>query len=210
MCWALSNIAAGTPSQISLLFKTKGVMATVVNYARTAVWEVRKEAIWVVSNAFTGGDHIQVQDLIDLDGIDALCEVLNLNDTSLQYVALDAIEKLVRVGDAHGKDYRMLLDECEGIEKIETLQHHTSDKIYEKAVKILEELFGGDDHTDENLVPDTVGDAYVFGIQSKNLFGSPEQSTPQSPKSNFGRSPAVQSPFGGASNYNGFNFDLNA
>ena len=86
-------------------------MATVVNYERTDVWEVRKEAIWIVSNVFTSGDHIQVQDLVDLHGIDVLCEVLILKETSFQNVALDAIETLVRVGDAQGKDYRMLLDQ---------------------------------------------------------------------------------------------------
>jgi hypothetical protein len=206
MCWVLSNIAAGTPSQISLLFKTRGVMATVVDYARTATWDVRKEAIWTVCNTFTGGNHIHVQDLVDLDGIDALCEVLDLNEIGLQYVALDAIEQLIRVGDANGKDYRVFIDECEGIDKIEGLQQHTSDKIYLKVVKILEELFGGDDHADENLVPEANGDAYVFGLQSKNLFGSPYQSAAQSPKIDFGGSPVVQSPFSDNNKYSGFNF----
>jgi importin subunit alpha-1 len=168
----LSNIAAGTPSQISLLFKTRGVMATVVDYARTATWDVRKEAIWTVCNVFTGGNHIHVQDLVDLDGIESLREALDLNDIGLQYRALDAIEQLIRVGDANGKDYRVFIDELGGIEKIEDLQEHTSDKIYLKVVKILDELFGGEPCRDENLVPETNGDACVVGLKSKTLLGS--------------------------------------
>lgn len=207
MCWLLSNIAAGTETQITSLLKAPGIMSTVVEFARSAPWEVKKEAIWAVSNVFTGGDHVHVQRLVDLDGIDVMCEALDLNDTGTQYTALEAIENLIRVGDAHGKDYRLFLDECNGIDKIEGLQHHTNDKIYEKVVQIIEELFGGDDHTDENLVPATDGDTYVFGIPSKNLFGSPQQSSAQPPKFDFGRSTAAQSPFGNPSNFNGFKFN---
>ena len=206
MCWLVSNVASGTEAQIASLLEAPGLMATIVELARSAPWEVKKEAIWTVSNVFTGGDHIQVQRLIDLDGIDVMSEALDVNDTSIQYTALEAIENLIRVGDEHGKDYRVLVDECNGIDKIEGLQHHTNDKIYEKVVKIIEELFGGDDHTDENLAPKTDGDTYVFGISSKNLFGSPERSSAQSPEFNFDRSAAAHSPFSRPNNYNGFKF----
>jgi len=52
-CWTLSNIAAGTPEQVqSVIQGGKGIIQTMVEYAKNAVWEVRKEGEWGVCDIF--------------------------------------------------------------------------------------------------------------------------------------------------------------
>lgn len=179
--WLLSNIAAGTPEQITLLFKPN-IITTLVNLSCTSTWEVRREAIWAVSNLFCGASPNEVSILVELDGIEAMAEVLDLTDASIVIVALDAIEAVLRVGKDHSKPYDVFFDECEGVTKLEQLQHHTNDRIYNKVVSLIETFFGGEeDFEDENLEPgkSSSGDFYSFGIgglaspsTSKVLFGS--------------------------------------
>ena len=88
-------------------------------------------------------------------------------------VALEALENILKVGACDMQEggagaaniYAHLVDEAEGLEKIETLQHHPNNDIYEKAVKIMEAYFGLEDEEDQNLAPelDSTGTAYSFG-----------------------------------------------
>jgi len=49
--------------------------------------------------------------------------------------------------------YAQLVDEAEGLDKIEELQNHTNEDIYDKAVNILETFFDVEDGEVENLAP---------------------------------------------------------
>jgi importin subunit alpha-1 len=169
-CWVLSNIAAGTHAQIGLVLKTRGCMARVVDLAISSEWEVRKEAIWVVSNIATGGTDRQVMSAVEAGAIDAVCSVLNVNDTRMLLVALDAIDSILKLGMKLGKDYHSFVDECDGLAMIETLQEHESDDVYTKAVYIIETFFGAEDEADdENLAPSANGNTFSFGIVQKDL-----------------------------------------
>ena len=178
-CWVLSNIAAGTEQQIGSVLGKHGCMAIVAEMAETATWEVRKEAIWVVSNVATGGNKFHVQAVVECGAIDALCSVMDINDTKMLLVALDALESILRVGQELGKDYCSFVDECDGLEKLELLQEHASDDVYKKAVDIIEKYFGCEDGAeDENLAPALNGDTYAFGISQKKIDGSYEEECP--------------------------------
>jgi hypothetical protein len=205
--WLLSNIAAGSPEQVAALFTKPTIVSTLIEMTRSATWEVRKEAIYAVSNAFTGGSLKQVNILVQMDGLEAMCDVLVLNDSTMVLTALAAIESALRIGKEHGKTYDVYVDECDGITKLEDLQQHTHDKIYELTVKILEEFFGAEDDSDENLAPATQDGHYTFGLSttpSKNLFGASTQSFGSPSTQNIdvaAQSPANKfdfgSPFGG-------------
>ncbi len=49
--------------------------------------------------------------------------------------------------------YARLVDEAEGLDKIEELQNHTNEDIYEKVVAIMESFFDVEDGEVENLAP---------------------------------------------------------
>ena len=50
--------------------------------------------------------------------------------------------------------YARAIEAAEGLDKIEALQDHPGEDVYEKAVHILETYFDLDEGEDENLAPD--------------------------------------------------------
>ena len=167
--WLLSNIAAGTKSQIADIVQYPDDLKTVVHSAINAEWDVRKEAVWVISNMCTGGTDEHIQSLVSLEAIDALCSVLTLSDTRITMVAMEAIENILKVGvrlGSVGEAYPRYLDEAGGIEKLEELQAHENEDIYEKALHIIDTYLGGEEVEDENLVPQTDGNQFVFGASA--------------------------------------------
>lgn len=84
-------------------------------------------------------------------------------------VSLEGLENILKVGESE-KDggnsggvnlYARYIDEAEGLEKIENLQTHDNNEIYEKAVKILETYWQEEDE-DQNTAPGTEGN-FAFG-----------------------------------------------
>ena len=59
-----------------------------------------------------------------------------------------------------------MVDEAEGVDKMEGLQSHENQDIYEKSIKILEAYFDIEDGLDENLAPgmDESAGTYQFGM----------------------------------------------
>ena len=58
------------------------------------------------------------------------------------------------LGGAEGQNpYSTMVDEANGLDKIEELQNHSNREIYEKAVNILETFFDVEDGEVENLAP---------------------------------------------------------
>jgi importin subunit alpha-1 len=67
-------------------------------------------------------------------------------------VALEGLENILRVGqeDAQKKgmsvsEYGQYIDSEGGLDKIEQLQNHQQNEIYEKAMKIIQKYFGFED-----------------------------------------------------------------
>lgn len=78
--------------------------------------------------------------------------------------------------------YAQLIDEADGLDRIEHLQNHAHENIYEKAVSILETFFDVEDGEVENLAPqmDDHQGTYAFGAgqgqpqgQGAFNFGAP-------------------------------------
>lgn len=95
--------------------------------------------------------------------IKPLCDLLICPDPRIVTVCLEGLENILKVGEAEknlGTSgdvnlYAQMIDDAEGLEKIENLQSHDNNDIYEKAVKILETFWLEDD--DEESAP--TGDA---------------------------------------------------
>jgi hypothetical protein len=169
-CWMLSNIAAGTEDQISHLLAFPDVLSQVLVQMSTASeWDVRKEALWVISNIATGGKHKHITCLIEHGAISPLCDLLMVGDVRLLSLAMDSIEALFKTMKNQSNDIEKLvklIDEAGGIDKLENLQEHENEEIYQKSIRILETYFGGEDApTDsENLMPSSNQSTFSFGI----------------------------------------------
>ncbi len=62
--------------------------------------------------------------------------------------------------------FARLVESAGGLDKIEALQQHTHQEVYEKAVHLLEVFFAADEEEDiEGVVPDTSGSQFAFGVQ---------------------------------------------
>lgn len=99
--------------------------------------------------------------------IKPLCDLLVCPDPRIVTVCLEGLENILKVGEAEKNlgnsgevnHYAQLIDEAEGLEKIENLQSHDNNEIYEKAVKILETYWLEEE--DETLPP---GDGTKAGL----------------------------------------------
>mmetsp|Transcript_60707 Transcript_60707/g.180001 ORF Transcript_60707/g.180001 Transcript_60707/m.180001 type:complete len:553 (-) Transcript_60707:202-1860(-) len=190
-CWLLSNIAAGTKSQIGELVSQTAIMSSAVRASETEVWEVRKEAMWILSNVATGGTDANIELLVELGGIGAVCGALDVADAKIISIALEAIENILQAGDRLGRNYQCFVDEADGLDKIEGMQHHQNNDIYKKAVDIIENHFGADEVEDENLAPATnENGTFSFGLQTKSGVAEDED-FPQQPLQPFNFSEAT-------------------
>ena len=90
-----------------------------------------------------------MQLLVELGAIKTLCDLLEAGDPKVVDVVLDALEAILKQGltaaaagavDEGG--YLQLFHEADGPERLEKLQEHASDKIYHRAVRMIEQYIG--------------------------------------------------------------------
>ena len=132
-----------------------------VNLLATAEFDIKKEAAWAVSNATSGGSAEQVRYLVEIGAIKPLCDLLSCSDVRIVTVALEGIENILKVGEAEKElagaggvnPFVAIVDEAEGLDKIEELQNAANEDVYDKAVSILETFFDVEDGEVENLAP---------------------------------------------------------
>ncbi|KAH9312060.1 hypothetical protein KI387_027095, partial [Taxus chinensis] len=178
-CWTISNITAGNKEQIQAVINAN-IFPQILFLLADGEFEVKKEAAWAVSNATSGGNHDQIKYLVLQGCIKPLCDLLTCSDSRTITVCLEGLENILRVGEAE-KDagntggtnmYARLVEDAEGLDKIENLQTHENTEVYEKAVKILE-TFLADEEDKEQI--QTMSDA----TQTDFNFGLNQPAIPQ-------------------------------
>ncbi|XP_047960540.1 importin subunit alpha-4-like [Salvia hispanica] len=156
-CWTISNITAGNKAQIQAVIES-GIILPLVQLLQHAEFDIKKEAAWAISNATSGGSPEQIRFLVTQGCIKPLCDLLICPDARIVTVCLEGLENILKVGEADKENgqngginlYAQMIDESEGLDKIENLQSHDNNEIYEKAVKILEKYWVEEDE-EQNL-----------------------------------------------------------
>lgn len=194
-CWTISNITAGNKEQIQAVIEAN-IIPPLIVVLSTADFDVKKEAAWAISNATSGGSSTQIKYLVQQGCIEPLCNLLSVHDTRIVSVALEGLENILRVGEnekeathAEYNEFARLVEAAGGLDKIEALQQHSNQDVYEKAVRLLEVFFAADEEEDiEGVVPDSSGNQFGFGVQAAPDGGF-----------NFGATTGVDpsQPFGG-------------
>ncbi|POM76876.1 Importin alpha-2 subunit [Phytophthora palmivora] len=170
-CWVISNITAGTSSQIQEVIDAN-VIPPLLFQLMSFEFDVRKEAAWAISNATSGGTTEQIKYLVQQGCIPPLVKLLDVQDPRIINVSLDALENILRAGEADmslvDTENRMAryIEEADGVELIQNLQFHQEEDIYEKSVRIIQDYFDGEDEEDFDIAPDLgYGDhQYTFGM----------------------------------------------
>ncbi|TMW57277.1 hypothetical protein Poli38472_003202 [Pythium oligandrum] len=179
-CWTISNITAGTVAQIQHVIESN-IIPPLIHQLVSAEFDVQKEAAWAISNATSGGNNEQIKYLVHQGCIPPLVTLLECSDANIINVCLDALLNILRMGDAEMEingDNKMAIyiEEAEGVDKIQELQYHENEEIYDKALRIIKEYFGGDEEEDDlDLGPSLDHDAGQFTFGTSDLGGAAPQ-----------------------------------
>uniref|UniRef100_A0A8C5IQ90 Importin subunit alpha n=1 Tax=Junco hyemalis TaxID=40217 RepID=A0A8C5IQ90_JUNHY len=140
--WTLSNIAAGPSYQIQVL-KLGNAFAVLLFQGD---FKAQKEAVWVVANFTTGATVDQVVELVRSGVLKPLLNLLLVKDSKTILIILDTISNLFLVHPWHqegtiNSGLCLLVEELDGLEKIEDLQNHENDMVYRAALDIIQRYF---------------------------------------------------------------------
>uniref|UniRef100_A0A8C0F5D7 Importin subunit alpha n=1 Tax=Bubo bubo TaxID=30461 RepID=A0A8C0F5D7_BUBBB len=143
--WTLSNIAAGPCQQIQQLI-TCGLLPPLVELLDKGDFKAQKEAVWAVANFTTGGTVEQVVELVHSGVLKPLLNLLLAKDSKTILVILDTISNIFLAAEKLGETERLclLVEELDGLEKIEALQTHDNNMVYRAALNIIEKYFSGE------------------------------------------------------------------
>lgn len=72
------------------------------------------------------------------------CGLLSCKDTQVVQVVLDGINNLLKMAGADLESITGMIEECGGLDKIESLQNHENVEIYKLAYEIIEQYFSED------------------------------------------------------------------
>lgn len=103
--------------------------------------------------------------LVSQGCIKPLCDLLVCPDPRITIVCMEGLENILKVGEAEKantggyNDYAQLIDDADGVEKLDNLQCHNIIEIDEMAVKILEHWLEDDEN--ENV---PAGDETLTGF----------------------------------------------
>ncbi|KAK4537424.1 hypothetical protein CDCA_CDCA12G3449 [Cyanidium caldarium] len=202
-CWMISNITAGTQEQISMVIEAN-LIPPLVHLMSTSDFDTRKEATWAVSNATAGGTDAHIAVLVQHGCIKPLCDMLMVSDAKVVQVALEGLENILAAGERQRhlgrlsmvNEYARLVEEADGLDKLEALQNHVNEEIYNKSVHLIETYFGAEDEDEiQGVAPMAAGggDGFGFGIRDHGGGGRGDGAPPPPPPPGSGGA----SPFGG-------------
>jgi importin subunit alpha-6/7 len=90
-CWTISNITAGTKEQINAVIES-GCIDPIVHLLKHGELEIKREAAWAISNATSGGELGQIQQLVQYGCIPPLCDLLRVMDQRVVQVRDPCLE----------------------------------------------------------------------------------------------------------------------
>jgi hypothetical protein len=142
----LSNITAGSTAQIQAVIDS-GLTQPLIEALRAGDFKTRKEAAWAVSNLSTGGTVAQIRYLAEQGVIQPVIGMLSSQESRLLQICLECVSNLLRAGEMEdgSNPCATYIEECGGLDVIEGLQQHENAEVYNKALKIIERFFSGDE-----------------------------------------------------------------
>ena len=150
-CWTISNVTAGTTQQIQAVIDAN-LIPPLINAMEHGGYRTRKEAAWAISNLAAGGTKEHMMYLVNQGVISPLCKLLEFTDARLIKLVLDATLNILKNGIQNdgSNPFADYYEECSGMERIENLQHHEDNKVYEKAHEIIDNYFADEEEDDES------------------------------------------------------------
>lgn len=144
-CWAISNVTAGNKVQIQAVIECN-IFPILLDIMDSAQYKIRKEAAWAVLNTCAGGTPEHIRYLVNIGVLRPLCDLLTVQDPRVVLITLEGMECILKAGIGKrsingGNLYALLVEEADGVMKIESLLNHPRHEIYSVAQKILDKYF---------------------------------------------------------------------
>ncbi|XP_066597574.1 importin subunit alpha-3 [Prorops nasuta] len=158
--WFLSNITAGNRLQVQAVIDA-GLLPLIIRNLEKDDFQTQKEAAWAISNLTISGDREQVARLIHEGVIEPFCNLLVCKDAQVVQVVLDGINNMLKFAGAQAEQLANMIEECQGLDKIEALQGHENIDVYKLAYDIIEQYFS-EEIDDTNLAPPIGDGAFEF------------------------------------------------
>lgn len=174
-CWTISNITAGSTDQIQAVIDAN-IIPPLIEVLKKGEFKAKKEAAWALSNLSTGALVSQTRYCIEQGCIAPLSNLLDVQDPKIVGVVLDCLGNILKSGvQADGTNPCVeWVDEAGGVDKIEALQEHENEDIYEKSLRIIETYFQDTEMEDASVAPQTMGDNFAFGMgQQSQMMVAP-------------------------------------
>ncbi|XP_055380753.1 importin subunit alpha-3 [Condylostylus longicornis] len=158
--WFLSNITAGNQFQVQAVINA-GLLPKIIENLSKGEFQTQKEAAWAISNLTISGNREQVAELIKNGAVPPFCDLLCCKDTQVINVVLDGINNMLKMAGDHVEHIAGIIEECEGLAKIEKLQNHENVEIYKIAYEIIEHYFA-EEIDDTAIAPDADESGFQF------------------------------------------------
>jgi len=135
-----------------------------------ADFKIRKEGAWAITNATSGGTPQQIKYLVQRGCIKPMCDLLTSLDTRIIMVALNGLENILREGQKEAietgvNEYALMVEECGGLDNIESLQGHDNEEIYQKTFDLVDHFFNTGDE-DVSIMPEANEKQFTFNSNS--------------------------------------------
>lgn len=158
--WFLSNITAGNQSQVEDVIDA-GLLPLIIRNLEKGEFQTQKEAAWAVSNLTISGTREQIGRLVQEGVVSPFCNLLSCKDTQIVQVVLDGIHNMLKAAGSQVEQLVNMIDECSGLDKIESLQNHENVEIYKLAYDIIEQYFS-EEPVYSNLAPQIEQGTFEF------------------------------------------------
>ncbi|XP_006822540.2 importin subunit alpha-1-like, partial [Saccoglossus kowalevskii] len=128
----------------------------------------QKEAVWAITNYTSGGTVEQIIMIVQAGVLKPLCDLMVVKEAKVVLVILDAIGNLLLAGEKLNQVdvVSLMIEECGGLDKLEGLQQHENEQVYQAALKLIEKFFSGEEDEDDTVAPDSTTGVYEFSAQA--------------------------------------------
>jgi len=176
--WAISNILAGSPSQIETVLSRDKLLQSIMRAAKSDNMAVRREACWCLGNATVDAVSAQIKKLADFGAIEALCRMLSpayeLTEDHTK-VIVEALESFLKIYGRGGYNpYADQVEEFNGLDYLEDRQSDPkiSESTYNVIVDLMNKYWGSDDEFDQGVADEVaLKDQLAAAVDAKtNTF----------------------------------------
>ncbi|XP_015590305.1 importin subunit alpha [Cephus cinctus] len=150
--WTISNVTAGNAEQIQHVINA-GLLPPLIQVLQAGDFKSQKEAAWAITNLTSGGSVQQLAQLVQLGVLTPFCNLLEAKDWKIVIVVLDGITNILTAAEKMGEIERVaiMVEEVGGLDKLENLQQHENEQVYQKAMAMIDTFFSDGDAEDHNV-----------------------------------------------------------